>query len=135
MERPSRGGRRAARRAPAPLGPQPTPARPARRRPAGAAAALAEEGRQWLKDAQAYVLHVQAQAGALAAARGSGVGDAWAFLVQDAARALARVGRQMAAGGKEGAAVSYGAVPPRGRRLITGAVQPYAAYWAKAVAI
>ncbi|GBF99844.1 hypothetical protein Rsub_12544 [Raphidocelis subcapitata] len=107
-------------------------------RGAAAAAALAEEARQWLRDAQTYVLHVQAQAAALAAADGAnGVDGAWAYLLGDAGRSLGRVARQMAAGGAEG--LSYGAVPLRagtgGRRLVVGACLPYAAFWAKAVAI
>jgi hypothetical protein len=107
-------------------------------RGAAAAAALVDEARQWLRDAQTYVLHVQAQAAALAAADGAdGVDGAMAYLLGDAGRSLGRVARQMAAGGVEG--LSYGSVPLRagtgGRRLIVGSCLPYAAFWAKAVAI
>ncbi|KAI8465723.1 MAG: P-loop containing nucleoside triphosphate hydrolase protein [Monoraphidium minutum] len=98
---------------------------------------LVEEARQWLKDAQAYVLHVQAQASALAGADGSGVADAWAYLLAESGRCLGRVSRQMDAGG--GGGVTYGSVPQRagsnGRRLVPVACLPYAGYWAKAVAI
>jgi hypothetical protein len=98
---------------------------------------LAEEARQWLKEAQAYILRVQAQAGALAGADGSGVAEAWSFLAGEAARCLARVSRQMEAGGGE--AVTYGNLPLRAgssaRRLVPVACMPYSAYWAKAVAI
>lgn len=84
------------------------------------------------------MLHVQAQAASLAAAEGGpGVEGAWAFLVLEAGRCLARAARSMAAGGGEG--LSYGAVPPRagagGRRLVAAACLPYASHWAKAVAI
>jgi hypothetical protein len=98
---------------------------------------LVEEARQWLKEAQSYVLHVQSQASNLAGAGGSGVQDAWAFLRSDVGRCLGRISRQMEAGGGEG--VTYGSVPPRagrgGRRLVPTACLPYTGYWAKAVAI
>lgn len=85
------------------------------------------------------MLHVQSQAASLAAADDSGARDAWAFLAMGSARCLARISRQMAAGGGGGEGVTYGSVPPRagaaGRRLVRGACMPYAGYWAKAVAI
>ena len=124
--------------------PQFTPSRrPKHNTTPTAAAALAEEGRQWLKQAQAWVLHVESQAAALAAAAGAageGAAAAWSFLLPEAARCLARVARQMAAGGASpGEALAYGAVPPRagagGRRLAPVAAMPYYGHWARAVAI
>lgn len=105
--------------------------------PGAGGALLVEEGRQWLKDAQAYILHVQSQASSLVAADGSGVDDAWAYLLLESARCLDRIARHMSAGSGEG--LSYGSVPLHGsaggRRLISGACLPYAGFWAKAVAI
>lgn len=80
---------------------------------------------------------MQAQASTLAAADGSGVQDAWGYLMAESGKCLGLIARQMAAGGGEG--LSYGNVPLRagtgGRRLISKACLPYAGYWAKAVAI